>query len=106
MRTCVRSCAVSLFGEESKDVLFKPHFRVYDSRRPPEPDYPSVHPSVADFIAEEETEKNEVEDSDSDLTSRDVLMELEGDQDRLAEVELLHAPPGLVSDHTSPASVS
>lgn len=57
---------------------------MYDSRRPPEPNYPSVHPSLADFVAGEGTEN---EDQDE---------ELEGDPDRLAEIELLHAPPGSV----------
>lgn len=42
---------------------------------------------MADFIAEEEPE-------DEDLTPQDV--ELDGNQDRLAEFELLHAPPGSV----------
>lgn len=65
---------------------------MYDSRRPLEPKYPSVRPSVADFIAEKETE-NEA------LTPQDV--ELEGDQDQLAEAELLHAPPGSVLFHGS-----
>lgn len=60
---------------------------MYDSRRPPEPSYPSVHPSLADFIADEVTE-NEA------LTPQDE--ELDGDPDRLAEIEFLHAPPGSV----------
>lgn len=77
----------SLFLADNLNVSFEMHFRMYDSRRPPEPDYPSVRPSVADFNAEKDTENE-------DLTPQDV--ELDGDQDRLAEVELLHAPPGLV----------
>ena len=68
-------------------MFLRIHFRVYDSRRPPEPYFPSVHPSLADFIADEGIENE-------DLTSQDE--ELEGDPDRLAEIELLHAPPGLV----------
>lgn len=60
---------------------------MYDSRRPREPNFPSVHPSLADFIVDEGTENE-------DSTSQDE--ELEGDPDRLAEAELRHAPPGSV----------
>ena len=59
--------------------------RLYDSRRPPEPSYPAINPSVADFTLEDELES---------LKSQDVELKL--DQGQLAEAEILHAPPGLV----------
>lgn len=44
--------------------------RIYDERKPLEPKYPSVRPSVADFVVGEEAGKHDIE-----------------------EVKLLHAPP-------------
>ncbi len=78
---------VSLFDGKSKGA----HgllFRLYDSRHPPEPEYPNVDPSVADFTVDEDSEFYELQE--------------EVDEERWVETELAHAPPGLVPCHLSP----
>lgn len=58
---------------------------MYDSRRPPEPGYPAINPSEADFTVDDEFEDTKCQD-----------VEFEMDEDQIAEAESLHAPPGLV----------
>ena len=54
--------------------------RVFDERKPLEPTYPSITPSIADFVVEEDERNSGVTNGDGGYTSE--------------EEELRFAPPG------------
>lgn len=58
-------------------------FRVYNERLPPEPPYPSISPSLADFTAIVDAEHGGMGDSEDD-----------GQHHGSLDAEILHAPPG------------
>ena len=58
-------------------------FRVFDPRLPPEPPYPSIKPSLADFTTLSSVDQSSLGDSEQDILS------LERDTS-----VILHAPPG------------
>jgi hypothetical protein len=63
--------------------------RSYDERQPPEPKYPSVKPSTADFVADEIRG-----DESGERETNEHGNELFGDE----SAELTHAPPGPAYD--------
>ena len=62
--------------------------RTYDERKPIEPSYPSITPSIADFVVKR--------DGKGDLVVNGVNGTSGGGGDTSEEEELQFAPPGLV----------
>lgn len=66
--------------------MFCECFRLYDERLPPEPEYPSAHPPMAEELSAWDEEFSESQD-----------IELDVDQKTFAQFESLHAPSGSVA---------
>ncbi len=57
---------IGLFGRESEGEEAD-DCRVYDERKPPEPSYPSITPSIADFVLEPNVKDNIVNGDEEEL---------------------------------------